>query len=60
MSRFGLLAFPPSQHTMKFEVTRCEAPAASDGKTWCWCHLGEGDFSCGPVKAVIPAKAGIQ
>jgi hypothetical protein len=24
-----------------------------------WCHLGEGDFSCGPLKAVIPAKAGI-
>jgi len=22
--------------------------------------LGEVDFSCGPVKAVIPAKAGIQ
>ena len=25
-----------------------------------WCHLGEVDASCGPVKAVIPAKAGIQ
>jgi hypothetical protein len=25
-----------------------------------WCHLGEVDFSCGLVKAVIPAKAGIQ
>ena len=24
------------------------------------CHWGEVDFSCRPVKAVIPAKAGIQ
>ena len=24
-----------------------------------WCHLGKVDFSCGPAKAVIPAKAEI-
>jgi len=30
------------------------------GRRWYSCHLGEVDFSCGPLKAVIPAKAGIQ
>ena len=33
--------FAPSEHTMRFEVTPCKAPAAGDGKTWCWCHWGE-------------------